>query len=122
MTGGPPPPLCLGGFFVKCDGGIVPGTSGDTCTVVCSGSCCRTDPSTDPAIDTAYTGFTGNVCKDGLSCMGIEACKYARISHVAGSCSGEEACKNVGNQGLVGNIKDSCNGEEACENLARKGG
>ena len=117
MTGGPPPPLCPGGF-VECDGGIVPGTS-DTCTAACSGSCCQTS---DPAGDTACTGFTGNVCKDGLSCMGKEACKNARIPHVAGSCSGDEACSNVGNQGLVGDFDNSCLGAYACDELARKGG
>jgi hypothetical protein len=90
-----PPPPCAGGYL-ECIGGFAPST-GTTCAAACGVACCN-----DLANNAdACVGFTGKVCKDGISCTGIEGCNYARIPHVANSCSGEKACKNVGNQGLV---------------------
>jgi len=109
-----PAPPCAGGY-VQCTGGFAP--DGTTCAAACGGRCC-----VNTGGDDACVGFSGKVCKDDSSCMGIEGCNYARIPHVANSCDGEKACKNVGNQGLVGDFENSCKGGTACKDLARKGG
>jgi hypothetical protein len=46
---------------------------------------------------------------------------HAHIPHVAKSCDGEMVCKNVGNQGLVGDFENSCKGLHGCYHLARQG-
>lgn len=88
-----------GGESVDCDNGKVRGTNTD-CSVACGGQCCFGDQSCN--------GFTGRVCKDGMSCFGSRACRDAKINFVVDSCDGEYACQFTGRNAPVGLILNSC--------------
>ena len=86
-----------------------------SCEEACEGECCV-------GIE-ACTGFTGQVCKDGVSCNGKKACNRAYIGQVFKSCySGDYACYEAGYLGEIGSIQDSCRGMQSCGKAASKGG
>ena len=126
---------------IVCDNGItisgyfLNGTdaTGQTCKVACEGQCCvggiRTLSSFGGSSTTRYApacepytatfgprdGFTGSVCKDGISCIGYTACTDANIASIFHGCNGTSSCFRAGsNDGSVGNIVWSCYGEGSC--------
>ena len=104
--------------FVECDYGyaVVNGTVTyeTTCDEACGNDCCTGDFS--------YDWFTGKVCRDETSCMGVDACLSATISHVINSCNGPSACDYAGlHYPIGGDITNSCNGNEACYQLSYYG-
>ena len=85
-----------------------------TCDEACGNDCCTGDFS--------YDWFTGKVCRDETSCMGVDACLSATISHVINSCNGPSACDYAGlHYPIGGDITNSCNGNEACYQLSYYG-
>lgn len=100
---------------VICVNGTVNGNGIDSCYDACDGQCCQGEKACDQ--------FTGTVCKDMVSCSGLEACYRANIDLVLRGCSGEDSCSKAGsNGGSIGVVQDSCIGEEACEMAAEYGG
>ena len=107
---------CVEGF-VDCVAGKVDGTSTE-CATACGDACCEGEH--------ACEGFTGSVCKDGVSCSGRDACYEANILSVVGSCCYISACVYAGGsgsatEGSIGNMKDSCIGYKACNRAAYEG-
>jgi hypothetical protein len=113
------PSECAAGDIVECDDGYL--ADGVTsCFTACDGACCVYEIGGGVKYD-ACIGFTGKVCKDQVSCVGYDACRYATIpSGVVKSCKGLRACYAVGYSfGKIGKIVDSCIGYEACISTAR---
>ena len=105
-------PTCAQGY-VDCVNGVVRGTL-TLCQQACGGKCC------DGYL--SCSKFTGQVCKDGNSCMGAYACRNAKIPFVVNSCKGKSACDAVASfDGAAGHFVDSCNGLEACEHAGSGG-
>ena len=99
--------------YVECSNGneVVNGVRTERiCQDVCNGQCC--------VESYACQYFTGKVCRD-KSCKGWGGCKHSNIPYVVGpSCTGNSACKNIGNQGgAVDSIIRFCNGHTSCEEL-----
>lgn len=97
---------CTAGF-VECENGWA--STGERCEDACQGQCC-----VDSVTESACTGFTGKICKDG-SCSGREACKYSKIQVVVDSCTGLGSCYSNSNR--TAQIVSSCNGDGACSHL-----
>lgn len=118
------------GNFVQCKNGMAPGGK-TTCEDACDTECCVGKRACD--------GFTGKICKDGVSCVGPNACYYSDIGVVSKGCNGVEACFRAGPIGEILNscaadlscyraggtiekILDSCNAPFACLSLAANNG
>ena len=99
---------CTAGF-VDCDYGNLSSNSTISCAAECGENCCVGASS--------CRVFTGTVCKDGVSCMGVFACYGATIPSVVGSCNGERACYEAGFRGRVGSMHSSCLDDYACNRL-----
>ena len=76
---------CPPSDIVDCVGGM---SGGVTCQAACDGNCCF-----GPNNNDACAGFTGQVCKDKKSCIGLDACKDADIGLVVGGCTGKGSCE-----------------------------
>ena len=130
--------VCEYGFYVNSTTGVVNSTL--PCDTACDGQCCvgstftQSTPggiityyggacsdyyTTLPGLGKLGRGFTGTVCKDGISCMDFRACYEAKIGLVHMGCSGTNACQYAGCQedrdpssenctGYVGVISNSC--------------
>ena len=115
-------PVCNPKQIVKCDNGYNVDNPTQTCQDACEGDCCSGELFIER--NPCY-GFTGSVCKDGISCSGQGACVGANITSVVRSCYGPFACniagKTNGGTGYVGEVIDSCRGEDACVEMAENG-
>ena len=79
---------CPPSDIVDCDNGFLRGSGTITCQAACDGNCCF-----GPNNNDACAGFTGKVCKDKKSCIGLDACKDADIGLVVGGCTGKGSCE-----------------------------
>ena len=106
---------------IVCDNGITTsgyflnGTNatGQTCKVACEGQCCvggiftfsgfgeNYAPACEPFTGTfgSRDGFTGSVCKDGISCFGYGACTDANVPSIFHGCNGTNSCFRAGYNG-----------------------
>lgn len=73
--------------FVACNDGVVSET-GESCAAACDGKCCQGE---DACIE-----FTGEVCRDDVSCVGDQACYGSSVNKVIQGCTGYRACVGVG--------------------------
>ena len=84
----------------------VDGYAGErTCAAACGGRCCVGDYACD--------GLTAEVCADGESCRGKQACYYANIGLISRACNGIGACNYTGYDGTVSEVVDGCLGDRA---------
>ncbi len=112
--------LCVHGY-VDCSNGYVIDNRTQTCADACGSSCCYGYA--------ACSGFTGKICKDGKSCVGMRACLNGKVKSVVNGCIGENACysgtitesvvngcigENACNNGNVTSVVNGCNGTGAC--------
>jgi len=113
-----PPSTCPTDKVIKCTDGKEEST-GCTRDNACDVQCCVSGKVGALACD----GFTGSICKDGVSCTQPSACSGASISSVYHGCVGFSACKNAGAQGgEIGEINSSCHGMRACYGAASESG
>ena len=110
--------------FIECEGGFVKDSDNSvSCESACDGKCCVGVYEYDGETYQACDGFTGKVCKDSISCVGIYSCYYATVDSVANGCYGDFACDQVAAfGGSIGNITSSCHGRSACSLAASYGG
>jgi len=88
----------------------------ETCEVACDGMCCVSED------NDACDDFTGEVCKDGVSCSGDRACYGAKVDMIVNGCNGTIACFSAGSGGSIGGIYNSCQGDTAACFFAGYGG
>ena len=98
--------ICNDGFEVITDG---------PCELACQGQdgeqlCCDGDE--------ACAGFTGQVCKDGYSCIGDSSCENANIESVVNGCYDYMACYAA----IITSVVDGCHGNYSCTGAAYFGG
>jgi len=107
---------CPGGWVDCVDGGVA-GNETVSCESECGGECCASG---------GCGNFTGEVCKDGVSCFGYKACEYAKIDLVVNGCNGTKSCYKAGagfdGYGYIGEVYNSCLGIQACLLAAGNGG
>ena len=110
--------------FIECEGGYVKGSDNSvSCESACDGKCCVGVYEYEGETYQACDGFTGKVCKDSISCVGIYSCYYATVDSVANGCYGDFACDGAAAfGGSIGNITSSCHGKSACKLAASFGG
>jgi hypothetical protein len=90
---------CGANGYVDCVNGTVRDMPGVSCASACDGQCCQGDNACDPY---GFPGFTGKVCKDGISCMGEKACLGSTVQYlVYQGCNGTLACLGSTVQYLV---------------------
>jgi hypothetical protein len=95
--------------FVNCFNGYAIDNTTKTCMEACGSSCCVGSKEYPNACE----GFTGKICKDGKSCMGLNACSNGTITSVVNGCYGQLACY----YGMIlKSVVNGCNGTEACAN------
>mmetsp|Transcript_25951 Transcript_25951/g.47724 ORF Transcript_25951/g.47724 Transcript_25951/m.47724 type:complete len:366 (+) Transcript_25951:255-1352(+) len=103
---------CTDGSVVCVDGYA----DNETCEVACDGMCCVSED------NDACDDFTGEVCKDGVSCSGDRACYGAKVDMIVNGCNGTIACFSAGSGGSIGGIYNSCQGDTAACFFAGYGG
>ena len=110
---------CTNGLATSIGGDTSVITSGMTCQQACNGECCISSTH-DPC-----KGFTGSLCKDGLSCSGgYAACKNANIGMIFNGCHGNKACEVGGGHtsGYIAEVIEGCTGDFSCKGAASNEG
>ena len=97
--------------WVNCTDGMVNLTT--TCAEACGTDCCYGDYACDD--------FTGQVCKDGVSCTDLAACANAAIEYVHLGCNGNYSCTGAGS-GNLGVVYNGCHGYKSCYYAGSYGG
>lgn len=92
--------------FIECENGNTKDDPEISCEEACGEDCC--------VGENACESFTGNVCKDAKSCIGIKACYNANVEEIVSGCNGESACGYAGFDGFVGSIYESCTDFKSC--------
>ena len=112
---------CTNGLATSIGGDTSVVTSGMTCQQACNGECCISSSGAhDPCM-----GFTGSLCKDGLSCSGgYAACKNANIGMIFYGCHGNKACEvdSGHTSGYIAEVIEGCTGDFSCKGAASNDG